>query len=203
MKVEGLIINHSAGLIPAMILQIDQPAIQAGTLLIAAATFFGALAGASIQFYLRREKNKKDVRNLRAAFLAELKAAEEHTAPNVKSLDLMEHVIPSIPTRIFENNIENIGKLETDEVESLVEYYSNIQNISKKLEFDRIELEEFEGKIMKLEEGVEEGLIEEGAKEEAEALRQKDVEDTMESYTSRLDEKRRLAIQSLEQNPTR
>lgn len=130
-----------------MTLQINLPAIETGTILIAAATFCGALVGGLTQFYIRWREEQKDKRNLRAAFRAELKAAEGYVSVDVRSLDQMMKLSSTIPTRIFEENSNRLGILETEEVESLVDYYSRIDGIEAKLGWDQMEVKGFQEDI--------------------------------------------------------
>lgn len=188
-----------------MILQIDLPTIQAGTILIAAATFFGALVGSLIQFYLQQREDQKTKRNLRVAFLAELKAAEVHTTLEIRSFEHMEFLISSIPDSIFRANTDNIGGLKQDEVEALVEYYSLSHGVEKKLDFDKTEIDEYREKLSEIEGAIEEGIYSEEKAEEIEEFLnedpiENDVKESLESYLSTLDKRREEAIQALESN---
>lgn len=186
-------------------MQIDLPTIQAGTILIAIATVFGALIGSLIQFYIRWQEDQKIKRNLRVAFLAELKASEVHTTLDIKSFEHMEFLMSSLPTYIFDENTDKIGELEKEEVRKLVEYYSHARDIEEKIDFDRIEVDEYRKKLSEVEEAIDEGIYPEEKSDEIrefldEDPLESDVKKSLESYLDTLNRRREEAIQALEKN---
>lgn len=129
-----------------------------------------------------------------------MKAASEHTTVEVMSFEHITALVSSIPTEIYDQNTNRLGILETDEVDALVEYYSQVENVEGRLEFDRLEKTEYEKKLAKIQERVEEGIVTEEEKQKSENLVQRDFKNTMEEYRDTLDRKRKDAIQVLEGN---
>lgn len=110
---------------------IDLPAIQAGTILIAVATFFGALVGSVAQFVVRMREKRERRRNLRRALKSEMEVMPEFVHADLSMIfDIgATALLPS--TNIYQSNIQEIGSLEEDEVIKIVEFYTSLVTIQQ------------------------------------------------------------------------
>ncbi|MCO8254519.1 hypothetical protein NKF26_11970 [Haladaptatus sp. AB618] len=92
-----------------------------------------ALIGTAITGFVIYEKKEYDrIQNLRRAFLAELNSVD---LPTKIKLNDGRKVPPPysaklVPTTIYDTNASRIGKLTSEEVDSLTEYYSKSKNIN-------------------------------------------------------------------------
>jgi hypothetical protein len=114
--------------------------IQNGTLLLATATFIGALVGSFIQYYLNYRNRKREIRHLRVALKSEIEqilngletsGQVSDQAGVIGSEEPMFALSPDslFPTAVFEGNTNKIGTLSEEEVTDIIALYSAIMNL--------------------------------------------------------------------------
>jgi len=97
---------------------------------------------AGLLLYAKRDFDR--VQNMRRAFITELETVDLPTR-----VDIGDRKIPLpydsklLPTTVYESNTSNIGKLDKEEVESIVDFYSLAQNPSHIKEV-MVEFDEFD-----------------------------------------------------------
>jgi hypothetical protein len=107
-----------------MSMELGTSAIQSGTILIAAATFFGATVGALTQIGLGWWRTKRSKKNLRLALRSEMESQmglDLDDAGNLTSFDDLRQVFP---TPVYESNTDSIGMLSTEEVRKISRFYT-------------------------------------------------------------------------------
>jgi len=92
--------------------------IQAGTLIIAVATLFGALIGAVIPRWLQRRMER---RHLRIALKKEIEKNDYYSW----DIEYLKDVQPKLgPSTVYEFNVDRIGFLTDEEVEPIFDFYT-------------------------------------------------------------------------------
>lgn len=100
----------------------ELPSIQLGAILIAFATFFGALVGSVVPQIVDRRKQRQ---NLRRSLHAEIQQLPRWLM-SAKTLTDFESTTPVFPTDVYDSNTDNIGLLADDEAAAVIEYYSQV-----------------------------------------------------------------------------
>lgn len=118
--------------------------IQTGTILLAVATFMGALVGSLTQYYLNRRNEEKKERNLRLALQSEIEQIREEleTASDLSeqagNLGAEEPMFAPMfalapdslfPTVVFEGNTDKIGMLSEEEMDCIISFYSAVLSL--------------------------------------------------------------------------
>lgn len=145
---------------------------QSATLLLAVATFFGAMVGSLTQFIIKRKERKHEIEALRLAILQELEATPELDDEAWSQLFYLDNTEEMLPTQVFDANTEKIGLLTDDEVSDIVRFYSSLKM------FQRLH-EEGDGTSVSDDHG---------------------VWDTMSEYSEALEEQRETTINTIEEN---
>lgn len=103
---------------------VDIPTIEAGTILIAAATFFGAMVGALTQVGLGWWNRRRSRKNLRLALRSEMKSQMGLDMDDAGSLTSYDDLSEVFPTPIYESNTQALGSLSNGEAKKISQFYT-------------------------------------------------------------------------------
>ena len=103
---------------------VDIPTIEAGTILIAAATFFGAMVGALTQVGLGWWNRRRSRKNLRLALRSEMKSQMALDMDDPGNLSAFDDLGEVFPTPVYESNTQGLGTLSNDEAEKISLFYT-------------------------------------------------------------------------------
>jgi len=110
-----------------MIFGVSIQTIQAGSVLIASATFFGALVGSLTQVGIQWRNKKHQKENLRLALLAEIQQMNALELADYEAFMVLDGSQNMFPTTVYEAHTEEVGQLTEDEVQYIVELYAGIE----------------------------------------------------------------------------
>ena len=105
---------------------IELTSIQGGAVLVATATFFGALVGSYAPQWFNKRTQKQ---NLRKSLIAEINQGniEWMNGPTLADFGTTDDVVP---TEIYGANSDRIGLLDEDEAEAVIRYYSKVSTLN-------------------------------------------------------------------------
>lgn len=184
------------------------PEIQTGTLLLATATFFGALIGSITQLILNWYAKQETKRNLRIALKSELEAGGATLRLNPNSYDMYREFLRNTPREVFDAHISDIGSLSEEEVSNIVRYYSLISPSIELIQFLEKPANEIEDIFQEMQQVLEkEGIDEkqlptdiqndvESARDFVERAGERDVEYFLET----LDDARENALNAIDKH---
>ena len=185
-------------------MQVDQTTIQGGTLLLAIATFFGAMVGSLVQVLLQWREKRNRKRNLRLALIAELEASQQFTTTTPPSHAGLIRGLESAPTMVFDENVDKIGELSSSEVTTILLYYSNMKPSADMISYLDDNIGSLDDGIQKLEKRSKETAADtEELQEELQELideRQEIEEESIEETLGYLDQERKKALRELRAN---
>jgi hypothetical protein len=100
--------------------------IQGGAVLVATATFFGALVGSYAPQWFNRRMQK---RNLRKSLIAEIQQGGLGfmNGPTLADFGTTDDVVP---TEIYKANSDRVGLLSENEAEAVIRYYSKVSTLN-------------------------------------------------------------------------
>ncbi|MFC4551761.1 hypothetical protein ACFO3H_15720 [Halorussus sp. GCM10023401] len=98
--------------------------IETGTLLLAAATFFGAMVGALTQIGLGWWNRRRSRKNLRLALRSEIQSQMALDMDDPGDLTAYDDLSEVFPSPVYESNTQEIGQLSNEEAQKISQFYT-------------------------------------------------------------------------------
>lgn len=111
-------------LFPVITMSANSSAIQSGTILLASATFFGAMVGALAQVGLGWWNRRRSRKNLRLALRSEMKSQMALSMDDPGGLVAYDDLSEVFPAPVYESNTQKLGSLSHKEAQKISQFYT-------------------------------------------------------------------------------